>query len=131
MWVPNSGDKIFNDESSQPLSQEGAEKPAGRCESDTVLQSCFLSIVDSLRNYNPQLISEVQGFIQELRRVTLLWEELWHGSLMQTHQDVTRRQHQLEEEVKRVMHNPNLTAQQKSALIREKHVAIMKPVSSA
>lgn len=59
MWVPNSDDRGVSDGGSQ----EG-EKPAARCDSDTALQSCFLSIVDSLRSYNPQLISEVQGFIQ-------------------------------------------------------------------
>lgn len=67
----------------------------------------------------------------ELRRITLLWEELWHGSLMQTHHDVTRRQQQLEDEIKRVNGNQNLTNQQKTTLIREKHIAIMKPVSTA
>lgn len=98
-------------------------------ESDA-LTSCYQTIVESIRAHNPQLISELQGFIMELRRITLLWEELWHGSLMQTHHDVTRRQQQLEEEIKRVNGNQNLTNQQKTTLIREKHIAIMKPVSA-
>ena len=100
----------------------------GRTESDA-LTSCYQTIVESITAHNPQLISELQGFIMELRRITLLWEELWHGSLMQTHHDVTRRQQQLEEEIKRVNGNQNLTSQQKATLIREKHIAIMKPVS--
>lgn len=99
----------------------------GRTESDA-LTSCYQTIVESITAHNPQLISELQGFIMELRRITLLWEELWHGSLMQTHHDVARRQQQLEEEIKRVNGNQNLTNQQKATLIREKHIAIMKPV---
>lgn len=104
-------------------SSETPNKP----ESDA-LASCYQIIVDSIRVHNPRLVSELQEFTMELRRITLLWEELWHGSLMQTHHDVSRRQQQLEEEIKRVHGNQNLTNQQKATLIKEKHIAIMKPV---
>ena len=105
-------------------SSETPNKP----ESDA-LASCYQIIVDSIRAHNPRLVLELQEFTMELRRITLLWEELWHGSLMQTHHDVSRRQQQLEEEIKRVHGNQNLTNQQKATLIKEKHIAIMKPVS--
>ena len=105
-------------------SSETPNKP----ESDA-LASCYQIIVDFIRAHNPRLVSELQEFTMELRRITLLWEELWHGSLMQTHHDVSRRQQQLEEEIKRVHGNQNLTNQQKATLIKEKHIAIMKPVS--
>ena len=114
-------------ESSQSQCTQSCDTPS-KTESDA-LTSCYQTIVESIRTHNPQLISELQGFIMELRRITLLWEELWHGSLMQTHHDVTRRQQQLEEEINRVNSNQNLTSQQKATLIREKHIAIMKPVS--
>ena len=114
-------------ESSQSQCSQSCDTP-GKTEGDA-LTSCYQTIVESIRTHNPQLISELQGFIMELRRITLLWEELWHGSLMQTHHDVTRRQQQLEEEINRVNSNQNLTSQQKATLIREKHIAIMKPVS--
>ncbi|XP_015766823.1 PREDICTED: serine/threonine-protein kinase SMG1-like [Acropora digitifera] len=104
-------------------SSETPNKP----ESDA-LASCYQIIVDSIRAHNPRLVLELQEFTMELRRITLLWEELWHGSLMQTHHDVSRRQQQLEEEIKRVHGNQNLTNQQKATLIKEKHIAIMKPV---
>ena len=114
-------------ESSQSQCSQSSDTPS-KTESDA-LTSCYQTIVESIRTHNPQLISELQGFIMELRRITLLWEELWHGSLLQTHHDVTRRQQQLEEEINRVNSNQNLTSQQKATLIREKHIAIMKPVS--
>ena len=114
-------------ESSQSQCSQSCDTPS-KTESDA-LTNCYQTIVESIRTHNPQLISELQGFIMELRRITLLWEELWHGSLMQTHHDVTRRQQQLEEEINRVNSNQNLTSQQKATLIREKHIAIMKPVS--
>ena len=115
-------------ENSQNQGIQTGETQGSKAESDA-LTTCYQTIVESIRTHNPQLVSELQGFIMELRRITLLWEELWHGSLMQTHHDVTRRQQQLEDEIKRVSGNQNLTNQQKATLIREKHIAIMKPVS--
>ena len=122
--MSNSTDSSAENSQSQ-CSQ--SHETLGKTESDA-LTSCYQTIVESIRTHNPELISELQGFIMELRRITLLWEELWHGSLMQTHHDVTRRQQQLEEEIKRVNGNQNLTHHQKATLIREKHIAIMKPV---
>lgn len=55
--------------------------------------------------------------------------DVFIGSLIQTHQDVLRRQQQLDEEIKRVNTNVTLSEQQKITLIKEKHTAIMKPVS--
>ena len=126
LLVPTATD--VPSENSQNQGIQTGETQGSKTESDA-LTTCYQTIVESIRTHNPQLVSELQGFIMELRRITLLWEELWHGSLMQTHHDVTRRQQQLEDEIKRVSGNQNLTNQQKATLIREKHIAIMKPVS--
>ena len=65
--------------------------------------------------------------MSELRRVTLLWDELWLGTLNQQHQDVQRHISQLENEVKKVMNNNSLSKDDKQAIIREKHSVILKP----
>lgn len=51
---------------------------------------------------------QVQQLVGELRRVTLLWDELWLGVLQQQHMHVLRRIQQLEDEVKRVQSNNTL-----------------------
>lgn len=76
------------------------------------------------------MIQQVQQFVQELRRITLLWDELWLGTLNQHHQDVTRYINQLDNEVKKVTTNKNLSKEEKLAIIKEKHKTIMKPVCS-
>ena len=76
------------------------------------------------------MIKEVRLLVGELRRVTLLWDELWLGTLNQHHQDVTRRLLQLENEVKKVVNNTNLTKDEKTAIIREKYNTVLKPVST-
>ena len=96
---------------------------------DQNLQSGYHTIVESLADVNSRLVSEVQGFVQELRRVTLLWEELWLGSLIQIHHDFEKRETQLNDEIKRVNSSSSLSNQEKTTLIREKHIALMKPVS--
>lgn len=67
--------------------------------------------------------------VRELQRVTLLWDELWLGTLNQHHQDVGRRLNQLENEVKKVNNNSSLTAEEKTLIIKKKHNTVLKPVS--
>ena len=74
------------------------------------------------------MISDVKQLIEELRRITLLWDELWLGALNQQHQDVERRISQLENEIKKVNNNGSLSKEEKAAIIREKHKTVLKPV---
>lgn len=94
---------------------------------NTIMQICLTAIVDTLSHHNSEMIQQVQQVVQELRRITLLWDELWLGTLNQHHQDVTRRLAQLENEVKKVGTNKTLSKEEKVAIIREKHKTIMKP----
>ena len=75
------------------------------------------------------MINEVQLIVQELRRITVLWDELWLGTLNQHHQDVNRRLAQLETEVTKVQDNVTLTNDEKTVIIKQKHVTVLKPVS--
>lgn len=91
-------------------------------------QSSFHVILDTLMEDNPSLVQEVKCVIQELRRITLLWDELWLGSLTQLHQEALRRISQLETEISRVQSNQTLSGIQQQVLIKEKHTALMKPL---
>lgn len=57
---------------------------------DKVFQGSLHSILDSLSKDNPSLVSEVKTVVKELRRITLLWDELWIGSLMQLNHEAQR-----------------------------------------
>ncbi|OWF37806.1 serine/threonine-protein kinase SMG1-like [Mizuhopecten yessoensis] len=111
------------EEEQQSQEEEGEEEDP----STTMLQNCLTSIVDTLAVNNPRMIGEVKQLVQELRRITLLWDELWLGTLNQQHQDVSRKLSQLDAEVKKVMANSSLTKDEKLAIIKEKHRTIMKP----
>ncbi|XP_063077660.1 serine/threonine-protein kinase SMG1 isoform X2 [Engraulis encrasicolus] len=123
---------------SAPASQEssGGGGAGGRgeelvlCSSEdqAMMQDCYSKIVDKLSNANPTMVLQVQMLVGELRRVTLLWDELWLGVLQQQHMHVLRRIQQLEDEVKRVQNNNTLRKDEKVAIMREKHSALMRPV---
>ncbi|ESO84130.1 hypothetical protein LOTGIDRAFT_229624 [Lottia gigantea] len=115
-------DDVEDDENSQ-----GDEGDIDDDPTRTILQSCLTAIVDTLSHHYSQMILEVQHMVQELRRITVLWDELWLGTLNQHHQDVVRRLSQLDNEVKKVNNNHSLSKEEKTAIIREKHRTIMKP----
>nr|NVI76403.1 no-on-and-no-off transient C [Cucujiformia] len=92
------------------------------------LQSSFKIMVDTLSKQDPDTISQVQLLVKELRRITLLWDELWLGTLLQHNSEINKRQHQLEYEIEKVTDNPNLADEEKISLIAEKHRIIIKPI---
>lgn len=65
------------------------EQPTISVEDKQMLSSLHV-ILDTLNIDNPLLVQEVKCVIQELRRITLLWDELWLGSLTQLHQEAQR-----------------------------------------
>lgn len=85
-------------------------------------------MVDTLSKQDPETIAQVQSLVKELRRITLLWDELWLGTLAQHQTEITKRQQQLENEIEKVNDNQNLSKEEKVALIAEKHRIIIKPI---
>ncbi|XP_053326618.1 serine/threonine-protein kinase SMG1 [Spea bombifrons] len=119
------------DDGSLPASQESNrdEQPKNALnENQAMMQDCYSKIVDKLSSANPTMVLQVQMLVAELRRVTVLWDELWLGVLLQQHMYVLRRIQQLEDEVKRVQSNNTLRKEEKTAIMREKHTALMKPI---
>ncbi|XP_061604634.1 serine/threonine-protein kinase SMG1 [Phyllopteryx taeniolatus] len=124
---------LGGEEEEQPESGDKGDTPeelATFCSSQdqAMMQDCYSKIVEKLSLANPTMVLQVQQLVGELRRVTLLWDELWLGVLQQQHMHVLRRIQQLEDEVKRVQNNNTLRRDEKIAIMREKHSALMRPV---
>ena len=88
----------------------------------------FYSIKRSLIEHSPEIFDQVQEMITQLRRITVLWDELWLGTLQQKQADVVRRIQRLKNEHTRLVQNDTLDQAEKRRLVLEKHDAIMKPV---
>ncbi|KAF9684246.1 hypothetical protein SADUNF_Sadunf04G0097900 [Salix dunnii] len=80
------------------------------------------------RELYPKLIQDVQLMINELENVTVLWEELWLGTLQDLHADVMRRINVLKEEVVRIAENATLSQIEKNKINAAKYSAMMAPI---
>ena len=68
---------------------------------------------------NNVVVQDVELVVKELRRITLLWDELWLGSLNQHHSDIQKRLLGLAEEAKRLNSNTTLSIEQKSKMMAD------------
>ncbi len=66
--------------------------------------------------------------MDELQRISLLWDELWLGTLMQYSHDVARRIKRMEEEARRLEMNNTLSAQEKKLLVLDKYNIVFRPL---
>ncbi|KAK9129994.1 hypothetical protein Sjap_010481 [Stephania japonica] len=85
-------------------------------------------ILGCLRKLYPRLIQDVQLLINQLGNVTVLWEELWLGTLQDLHADVIRRLNLLKDEVERIAANVTLSHNEKSKINAAKYSAMMAPI---
>lgn len=112
----------------EELNEEEDNYESDSEDSTNALQSCFKTMVDTLSKQDPETIAQVQTLVKELRRITLLWDELWLGTLAQHQSEINKRQQQLEYEIEKVNENPHLNKEEKMSLIAEKHRIIIKPI---
>ncbi|XP_065311979.1 serine/threonine-protein kinase SMG1 isoform X2 [Dermacentor albipictus] len=92
-----------------------------------LMRESYVALVDTLAADDAQTITQVRLLVGELRRITLLWDELWVGALNVHSGEAHRRIRTLEEEVGRVRANTGLSAAQKDTLIRDKHALFLCP----
>ncbi|XP_014248245.1 serine/threonine-protein kinase SMG1 isoform X2 [Cimex lectularius] len=97
-------------------------------EKAAVLENSFGLILEALSRKYGEEINQVKTLIAELRRITLLWDELWLGTLNQHQPDISRRFTQLGNEVKCTETNFNLSQETKQFIIAEKYRLILKPL---
>ncbi|XP_076757575.1 serine/threonine-protein kinase Smg1 isoform X3 [Xylocopa sonorina] len=97
-------------------------------EQEKFMDCYFAQLVDCLSNRIQDSIEQVKILVKELRRITLLWDELWLATLCQHHTEISKRFEQLEMEVQKVQDNAWLSPEEKEKLIAEKHRIILKPI---
>ncbi|KAI5390340.1 uncharacterized protein LOC127101599 isoform X2 [Lathyrus oleraceus] len=85
-------------------------------------------VLGCLRELYPRLVQDVQLMINELGNVTVLWEELWLGTLQDLHTDVMRRINVLKEEAARIAENATLSHNEKRKINSARYSAMMAPI---
>ena len=61
-------------------------------------------------------------------RISLLWDELWLGTLQQYSGDISKRIKRMEDEVARLSRNQTLSAEEKKLLVLDKYNIVFKPL---
>ena len=64
--------------------------------------SCYSSLLQSLSLVYPDIIRETGDFIREMRRITVLWDEMWTAALLSWMPEIKKRVTALEDEVGRI-----------------------------
>ncbi|XP_053678248.1 serine/threonine-protein kinase Smg1 [Anopheles nili] len=101
------------------------EQPAGGDTSG--LGFCFNALLDILSREIPDTVKQVQTLVHELRRISLLWEELWVVSLQQIYADYTKRIPAFEAEYRR-LHASGQMNEARRALLAEKRRLLLRPL---
>jgi len=103
---------------------EGDDESPGNME----MVSAHAKIVEVLKKKSPTAIEQVTILVGELRRVTLLWDELWLGTLIQYSSEVQRQIKRFQEEADRLAGNKSLSEQEKKDLLVDKYNIIFSRI---
>lgn len=93
-------------------------------EENSSLTFCFNSLLDTLSMQSPKTVSQVQLLVRELRRISLLWDELWLLSMGQVYAENAKRFQNFEMEFQ----SNEDKSSEKIILFTEKHRLLMRPV---
>ena len=66
--------------------------------------------------------------VLELQRISLLWDELWLGTIQQYGAEINRRVKKMDEEVNRLNVNKSLNENEKTSLAKDKYNIVFKPL---
>ena len=87
------------------------------------LTFCFSSLLETLSMQSPKTVSQVQLLVRELRRISLLWDELWLLSLSQVYGENIKKFQNFDYEFQKIDRTPD-----KIVLFTEKYRLLMRPV---
>lgn len=108
-------------------SEEDIENINNVSQLDSGLICCFNSLLDTLSQQAPETVSQVQLLVRELKRITLLWDELWLVTLTQIYSEWLKRFVSFEQYIQRSKEN-TCQMMDKSLIIAGKYGIMMKPV---
>ena len=113
---------------SQDDSQQEAVEGEENMSNNPEMVSAHAKIVEVLKRKSPTAIDQVTVLVGELRRVTLLWDELWLGTLVQYSTEVQRQIKKFQDEAERLAANKSLSDQEKKDLLVDKYNIIFSRI---
>lgn len=105
------------------ITDEDVEKSVEQEWKNSSLTFCFNSLLETLSMQSPKTVSQVQLLVRELRRISLLWDELWLLSLSQVYGENVKKFQNFDNEFQALSKTPD-----KVELYTEKYRLLMRPV---
>lgn len=90
---------------------------------NSALTICFNSLLDTLSQQASEPVKQVGMLVHELKRISLLWEELWLSTLTQVYSECSKRVSAFETELKRAD-----GSESQYNILNEKYHILMRPV---
>jgi PI-3-kinase-related kinase SMG-1 len=78
---------------------------------------------------HPVLLGEVRGFVGEMQRLSLLWEERWVELVLERWPGLAVRLRGLGREAARLARNPTLSEEEKGRIAVQRYVAVLMPLA--
>ena len=92
------------------------------------LQSSYADLMSTLTKEAPNMVRDVRLLLKELRRLVLLWDELWVAMLQQVHPLVEQLFSKLQAQILKLQKKGNLTEEDKKQLLQENFQVLFKPI---
>lgn len=108
-------------DTTQTNEEDDEEEENSQSVDSSIMQNCYTSLLETLGQHNPNLIAQTKLFVHELRRITVLWDELWIGTLQHNLNEVKKQVLLLEKEIEKTKSNTNLHENEKQFFIKEQH----------
>lgn len=86
----NSIEDENDDDEEEYDDEEFEEEDIAKQETVLAMQNSLKLIYNILSESNAHVVGQVKLFVHELRRVTVLWDELWLGTMMQLQEEINR-----------------------------------------
>lgn len=93
------------------------------------MKDAYSRVIDALNLKNQRLVENVQIFIKELQRITLLREETWMAVLSHMQHQVAKRLKQLRDEIHATERLSDLSEEEKNVIIADKRTSMSTMVS--
>lgn len=110
--------------SADDLDDDTVERCSSGTTVDSALTTCFNALLDTLSKQAQETVHHVQLLVRELKRVTLLWDELWLVALAQVYSECSKRFATFEIELRK----SSDSSCEKTSLLVEKHRIMMRPL---
>lgn len=79
-----------DEEESEDIEDDEEEEDMEKQKTVLAMQDSFRLIYNVLYETNADVVDQVKLFVHELRRVTVLWDELWLGTMAQLQEEISR-----------------------------------------